>query len=285
MEGKIDIIDEVKQFMDWPPSTGDSKPVYEDDFSLKLDLDGLQNLVKDDEDIDLIRSVLADTNIANIGDHKYWSWRSKEVKSYNHGFKKVGTVGMETDLYDQFRHTTGSSRSQGYYKVIEADKSIYLPHRRKIHQPIDTLHVNDKSQDATKGIPSSRLNRANNRRLAADINIHKQTFSSETDIFNFNQLMKRRKPVKFARSAIHNWGLYAIEPIAANEMIIEYVGETVRQQVADIRENKYLSSGIGSSYLFRIDENTVVDATKRGGIARFINHCCTPSCTAKIIKV
>jgi histone-lysine N-methyltransferase SETD1 len=68
-------------------------------------------------------------------------------------------------------------------------------------------------------------------------------------------------------------------------MIIEYVGEIIRQQVADMREKKYLKSGIGSSYLFRIDDTTVIDATKAGGIARFINHSCTPNCTAKIIKV
>lgn len=76
-----------------------------------------------------------------------------------------------------------------------------------------------------------------------------------------------------------------MENIAANDMIIEYVGEKVRQQVADMRERQYLKSGIGSSYLFRIDEHTVIDATKRGGIARFINHSCTPNCTAKIINV
>ena len=104
-------------------------------------------------------------------------------------------------------------------------------------------------------------------------------------MLRFNQLKKRKKPVRFARSAIHNWGLYAEENISANDMIIEYVGEKVRQQVADMRERQYLKSGIGSSYLFRIDENTVIDATKRGGIARFINHSCTPNCTAKIIKV
>ena len=74
-----------------------------------------------------------------------------------------------------------------------------------------------------------------------------------------------------------------MEPIAAKEMIIEYVGERIRQQVAEHRKN-YLKTGIGSSYLFRIDDNTVIDATKRG-IARFINHCCSPSCTAKSSKL
>ena len=30
--------------------------------------------------------------------------------------------------------------------------------------------------------------------------------------------------MKFARSHIHDWGLFALEPIAAEEMVIEYVG-------------------------------------------------------------
>lgn len=76
-----------------------------------------------------------------------------------------------------------------------------------------------------------------------------------------------------------------MENINKDDMIIEYVGEQVRQQISEIRENRYLKSGIGSSYLFRIDDTTVIDATKKGGIARFINHSCMPNCTAKIIKV
>ena len=91
--------------------------------------------------------------------------------------------------------------------------------------------------------------------------------------------------MRFDRSAIHGWGLYAEENIGTSEMIIEYVGEKVRQAVANIREMKYDKQGMGSSYLFRIDEDTIVDATKKGGIARFINHSCAPNCTAKIIKV
>ena len=33
-------------------------------------------------------------------------------------------------------------------------------------------------------------------------------------------------------------------------------------------------TGIGSSYLFRIDADNVIDATLKGNMARFINHCC-----------
>ena len=35
--------------------------------------------------------------------------------------------------------------------------------------------------------------------------------------------------------------------------------------------------GIGSSYLFRVDLETIIDATKVGNLARFINHSCNVS--------
>ncbi|NWV07645.1 SET1A methyltransferase, partial [Ptilonorhynchus violaceus] len=47
------------------------------------------------------------------------------------------------------------------------------------------------------------------------------------------------------------------------------------QVVADMREKRYAQEGIGSSYLFRVDHDTIIDATKCGNLARFINHCCT----------
>ena len=49
-------------------------------------------------------------------------------------------------------------------------------------------------------------------------------------------------------------------------------------QLSDIREEQYERDGLnGSSYLFRIDENYVVDATKMGNLARFMNHSCDVS--------
>ncbi|KAK7933860.1 hypothetical protein WMY93_004756 [Mugilogobius chulae] len=91
--------------------------------------------------------------------------------------------------------------------------------------------------------------------------------------------------IRFSRSHIHEWGLFAMEPIAADEMVIEYVGEVIRQVIADMREQRYEEEGIGSSYLFRVDQDTIIDATKCGNLARFINHSCNPNCYAKIITV
>ena len=68
-----------------------------------------------------------------------------------------------------------------------------------------------------------------------------------------------------------------MENIAADEMVIEYVGQMVRQAVADEREKRYEAAGIGSSYLFRVDHDYIIDATHQGNLARFINHCCDVS--------
>lgn len=50
--------------------------------------------------------------------------------------------------------------------------------------------------------------------------------------------------------------------------------KVIRQKVADTREKRYERMGIGSSYMFRIDDDLIIDATKKGNLARFINHSC-----------
>ncbi|KIJ63618.1 hypothetical protein HYDPIDRAFT_92237, partial [Hydnomerulius pinastri MD-312] len=101
----------------------------------------------------------------------------------------------------------------------------------------------------------------------------------------------RKKHLRFARSPVHDWGLYAMDRIASGDMVIEYVGEIIGAQVADEREKVYETQVIWSIYLFRTAvENVVVDATKKGNVGsdglvcgRVINHSCDPNCTAKII--
>ena len=72
-------------------------------------------------------------------------------------------------------------------------------------------------------------------------------------------------------------------PIEPHQLIIEYLGEKIRHELANIREKKYDREGRFSSYMFRIDENWVLDATKMGNLARFINHSCQPNCISRII--
>ena len=287
--------------VEYAATAGEPKRTVEEDADVVLDLDGWQHSVKDYEDLCLLRKVLSGQASARIRNVASWAWKQKEIKAINRG-GETGIIRSETRIEGYYvPNSTGCARTEGSKKILESEKSKYLPHRIKVQKAREEREAKAKEDPAAAAAEASRLalaknnakaasrlNRVNNRRLVADIEAQKQVLTmanGDGDAIRFNQLKKRKKPVKFARSAIHNWGLYAMEDIAANDMIIEYVGEKVRQQVADMRERQYLKSGIGSSYLFRIDENTVIDATKRGGIARFINHSCTPNCTAKIIKV
>ncbi|OAA66240.1 histone-lysine N-methyltransferase [Cordyceps fumosorosea ARSEF 2679] len=235
---------------------------------------------------------------AEVGNADLWLWQRQRIRELNAGGPTVNKPVFISGYY--VPNATGCARTEGVKKILNSEKSKYLPHHIKVQKVREERAARVKNgKDSTansveaskiaaekliaKG--NSRANRATNRRYVADLNDQKKTLGQDSDVFKFNQLKKRKKPVKFARSAIHNWGLYTMEDIHKDDMIIEYVGEEVRQQISEIRENRYLKSGIGSSYLFRIDENTVIDATKKGGIARFINHSCMPNCTAKIIKV
>jgi len=92
----------------------------------------------------------------------------------------------------------------------------------------------------------------------------------------------RDKSVSVRGSRIHGWGLYTDHPFKKGEIVAEYVGEYVGNQVADTREKMYRRMRI-QDYQFRVSPFVVIDATLKGGHARYINHSCDPNCIAKII--
>ncbi|PMB67958.1 Histone-lysine N-methyltransferase, H3 lysine-4 specific [Beauveria bassiana] len=266
--------------------------------SFKPDISALELLHLGAKDVPDMAKLGKKFQTADVGNADLWLWQKQRIRQLNTSHSSTHKPISIGGYY--VPNPTGCARTEGVKKILNSEKSKYLPHHIKVQKVREEREARVKngkdsvatSVDASKiaadkliAKGNSRANRATNRRYVADLNDQKKTLGQDSDVFKFNQLKKRKKPVKFARSAIHNWGLYTMEDIHKDDMIIEYVGEEVRQQISEIRENRYLKSGIGSSYLFRIDENTVIDATKKGGIARFINHSCLPNCTAKIIKV
>ncbi|XP_026064221.1 histone-lysine N-methyltransferase SETD1B isoform X1 [Carassius auratus] len=174
------------------------------------------------------------------------------------------------------QHVTGCARSEGYYAISRKEKDVYL----ELDQPVTVQEAGDYDTSGSNRLLSER--RSEQRRLLSAIGT---AAVMDSDLLKLNQLKFRKKKLRFGRSRIHEWGLFAMEPIAADEMVIEYVGQSIRQMAADNREKRYAQEGIGSSYLFRVDHDTIIDATKCGNLARFINHCCTPNCYAKVITI
>lgn len=172
----------------------------------------------------------------------------------------------------------GCARTRGYFKMSMKEKRRLI-RRPEDEQCIKTV-ISDRDEAAVRhNLVVTKESRSMHRRLLTTMG------DTNTDFFKVNQLKYRRKMIKFARSRIHGWGLYAMETIAPDDMIVEYVGQKVRNTVAEVREKAYERRGIGSSYLFRIDDTTVIDATRMGNFARFINHSCQPNCYAKVVTV
>ncbi|PIN18060.1 Histone-lysine N-methyltransferase [Handroanthus impetiginosus] len=95
-----------------------------------------------------------------------------------------------------------------------------------------------------------------------------------------------RKRLAFGKSGIHGFGVFTKLPHKAGDMIIEYTGELIRPPVADRREHLIYNSLVGAgTYMFRIDDERVIDATRAGSIAHLINHSCEPNCYSRVISV
>ncbi|XP_068461091.1 histone-lysine N-methyltransferase SETD1B-like [Clinocottus analis] len=228
----------------------------------------------DEEDERLLQCAYKRLQVQNNG----FGWIS-DTLWISHPLTKVLTEKSGEQKSWQPKHRTGSARSEGFYKISKKDKMKYL-NNTKLASELPSTSTQGTCIPARQSI-SVRAGsdfRSEQRRLLS-------SFSCDSDLVKFNQLKFRKKRIRFSQSHIHEWGLFAMEPIAADEMVIEYVGQIIRQDIADMREQRYEEEGIGSSYLFRVDQDTIIDATKFGNLARFINHSCNPNCYAKIITV
>ena len=93
------------------------------------------------------------------------------------------------------------------------------------------------------------------------------------------RLAKAKKCYEVRSSVIHGRGVFAATRIAKGERVIEYTGERMSHAEADRRYGR-LHDGNAHTMLMAADEKVVIDATKRGSAARWINHSCAPNCEA-----
>ena len=82
-------------------------------------------------------------------------------------------------------------------------------------------------------------------------------------------------------SPLHGLGVFASRRIRKGARIIEYLGERVSHAEAD-RRYQHKDVGDAHTFLFIVDEQTVIDAGVQGNEARFVNHACDPNCESVI---
>ena len=86
-----------------------------------------------------------------------------------------------------------------------------------------------------------------------------------------------RRRIAVRNSPIHGRGVFALRKITKGTRIIEYIGKLITDKEADRRYSR-LHENSPHTMLFSIEGGLVIDATRRGNSARWINHSCSPNC-------
>jgi uncharacterized protein len=75
--------------------------------------------------------------------------------------------------------------------------------------------------------------------------------------------------------------MFATRRIRRGTTIIEYIGERISTEEAD---NRYDDDAMDRThtFLFTVDDDTVIDATYEANEAKYINHSCDPNCETYI---
>ncbi|CAG9534833.1 unnamed protein product [Cercopithifilaria johnstoni] len=201
-------------------------------------------------------------------------------------FKHGGVPLMDLPLAV---NPSGCARCEPRFRTL-------IKHRRRNQPPAATV----RSFVSTDVLSRDTRTRGNSSSLfsAVDVSVGRSSCSTTLDCYGgrwepgqlstayYSQYQKMKKEWKntvyLARSRIQGLGLYASRDIEMNSMIIEYKGEVIRSEVGEMREKKYEAQNRGV-YMFRIDDEKLIDATMAGGPARYINHSCDPNCSTRLV--
>ncbi|CAO1616122.1 unnamed protein product [Parajaminaea phylloscopi] len=95
-----------------------------------------------------------------------------------------------------------------------------------------------------------------------------------------NQRFQRKEyaQVEIVKTEKKGYGLRAAEDVAAESFVYEYIGEVVEEADFRKRMQRYHEERIPHFYFMMLQRDEYLDATKRGDVARFINHSCNPNC-------
>lgn len=183
------------------------------------------------------------------------------------------------------RKTTkqGQGQGQGVTKVRKrppvwqlVSKNIYTHRQRKQQDEDDIMICQCKPIWATDacqvGCGDSCLNRM--------LNIECVTKYCPCGEKCSNQAFSKRQYAKLEvkRAGAKGFGLFTMQDLSAGQFVIEYVGEVLEEDEYARRKEFYMASGQRHYYFMNVGNGEVIDAARKGGLGRFINHSCQPNC-------
>jgi SET domain-containing protein len=83
--------------------------------------------------------------------------------------------------------------------------------------------------------------------------------------------------IQVRRSGVHGKGVYALQPIARGERIVEYTGQLITWKEA-LRRHPHDPDDPNHTFYFHIDDGRVIDGKYGRNAAKWINHSCQPNC-------
>ncbi len=93
---------------------------------------------------------------------------------------------------------------------------------------------------------------------------------------------KQDQAFEIHRSTIQGRGAFATSTIRKGKRLIEYLGEPITHAEADKRYDDDDAAGRHHTFLFILDDDTVLDARKTRCDAKYLNHSCDPNCETVI---
>jgi uncharacterized protein len=106
-----------------------------------------------------------------------------------------------------------------------------------------------------------------------------KTINSNPLVLEADLLQNKGRRIQVKRSSVHGKGVFAVKPIAEEEIICEYQGEVISWPEA-LRRHPHDPSNPQHTFYFHVDENHVIDGGVGGNASRWINHACEPNCEA-----
>ena len=86
--------------------------------------------------------------------------------------------------------------------------------------------------------------------------------------------------IQVRRSGVHGKGVFAVQALKKDEVLIEYVGELIDWDEA-LDRHPHDPAQPDHTFYFQLDNGWVIDANVGGNAARWINHSCAPNCEAE----